>query len=34
MKAVYMCHGGFKNKGLKERPLTENGGGLSELART
>ena len=21
-----MCHGGFKNRGLRERPLTENGG--------
>ena len=30
---VYMCHGGFKNRGLRERPVTENGG-LSELAHT
>ena len=28
-----MCHGGFKNRGLSERPLTENWG-LSELAHT
>ena len=40
MKVVYtgMCHGGFKNRGLRERPLTENGSGggewLSELAHT
>ena len=33
MKAVYMCHGGFKNRGLKERPLTGNEE-LSELAHT
>ena len=26
MKVVYMCHGGFKNRGLRERLLTENGG--------
>ena len=26
MKLVYMCHGGFKNRGLRERPLTGNGG--------
>ena len=39
MKMVYMCHGWFKNRGLRERPLTENDGGgggrgLSELAHT
>ena len=33
MKVVYMCHGGFKNRGLRDRPLTENGR-LSELAYT
>ena len=33
MKIVYMCHGGFKIMGLRERPLTENGG-FSELAHT
>ena len=33
MKVVYMRYGGFKNRGLRERPLTENGG-LSELAHT
>ena len=27
MKVVYMRHGRFKNRGLRERPLTENGGG-------
>ena len=27
MEVVYMCHGGFKNMGLRERSLTENGGG-------
>ena len=25
MNVVYMSHGGFKNRGLRE-PLTENGG--------
>ena len=30
MKMVYMCHGGFNNRGLREHPLTENGE-LSEL---
>ena len=25
MKLVYICHTGFKNGGLRERPLTENG---------
>ena len=28
-----LCHGGFKNRGLREWPLTENGD-LSELAHT
>ena len=23
---IYMCHGGFKNRGLRERPLTKNRG--------
>ena len=27
MKLVYMCRARFKNGGLRERPLTENGGG-------
>ena len=27
MKVVYMCHGGFKNTGFRERPLTKYGGG-------
>ena len=27
MKVVYMCYGGFKITGLRERPLTENRGG-------
>ena len=27
MKVVYMCHGGFKNRALRERPLTKKGGG-------
>ena len=30
LKVVYMCHREFKNRGLKEQSLTENGG-LSEL---
>ena len=30
MKLVYMCRTGFKNGGLREQPLTEMGGGLSE----
>ena len=30
IKVVYVCHAGFKNGGLREQPLTENGG-LSEL---
>ena len=36
MKLVYMCRTGFKNEGgLRERPLTENGGwGLSERPLT
>ena len=29
MKLIYMCRTGFKNGGLRERPLAENGG-LSE----
>ena len=28
-----LCHGGFKNRGLREWPLTENGD-LSELVHT
>ena len=28
-----LFHGGFKNRGLRERPFTENGD-LSELAHT
>ena len=24
MEVVYRCHGGFKNRGLRARPLTEN----------
>ena len=27
MKVVYMCHGGFKNRALRERPLTKKWGG-------
>ena len=27
MKVVYMCHGGFKNRELRERPLLKMGGG-------
>ena len=27
IKVVYMCHGGFKNRGLREWTVTENGGG-------
>ena len=26
MKLVYMCRAEFKNGGLRQRPLTENGG--------
>ena len=33
MKLVYMCRIGFKNVGLRERPLTVNGG-LSERSLT
>ena len=35
MKLVYICRALFKNGGLKERPLTENAGGvLSERLLT
>ena len=27
-EVIYMCRQGFKNGGLRERPLTEHGGGI------